>query len=172
MIAHDVSPMAMFKIFCLFLRILSESDDQMYQDIKFILKRLQAVMVTLILSSSFAFPQILSSSLPIPTSYINFKSSNKYLQIYQQLLVPTKNYKSPNNKTVPNKYIRENYKSSNNKNVPNKYKGKTTNLTTKNYKSPNNKNVPNKYKGKTTNLPTKNYKSPNNETLQNKTNRC
>ena len=142
MIAHDVSPMAMFKIFCLFLRILSESDDQMYQDIKFILKRLQAVMVTLILSSSFAFPQILSSSLPIPTSYINFKSSNKYLQIYQQLLVPTKKYKSLNNKTVPNKYIRENYKSSNNKNVPNK--GKTTNLTTKNYKSPNNKNVPNK----------------------------
>ena len=105
MIAHDVSPMAMFKIFCLFLRILSESDDQMYQDIKFILKRLQAVMVTLILSSSFAFPQILSSSLPIPTSYINFKSSNKYLQIYQQLLVPTENYKSPNNKTVTNKYL-------------------------------------------------------------------
>ena len=33
----------------------------------------------------------------------------------------------------------KNYKSPNNKNVPNKYKGKTTNLPTKNYKSPNKK---------------------------------
>ena len=43
--------------------------------------------------------------------HISFKSPNKKLQISQQLTVPTKNYKSSNNKTVPNNY-----------------KGKTTNL--------------------------------------------
>ena len=40
---------------------------------------------------------------------VNFKSSNKYLQIFQQLKVPTDIYKSSNNKTVPT----EIYKSSN-----------------------------------------------------------
>ena len=67
-------------------------------------------------------------------------------------MLPTKNYKSYNNKTVTNKYIRENYKSYNNKNVPNKYKGKTTNVTTKNYKCYDKKLQ--MLQQKTTNLPT------------------
>ena len=82
--------------------------------------------------------------LNLPTNI--YKSTNNYW--YQQ--------KTTNLPTIElfqtNICIRENYKSSNNKNVPNKYKGKTTNLTTKNYKSPNNKNVP-------TNI----YKSTNNK---------
>ena len=41
--------------------------------------------------------------------YVTIKSSNKYLQIFQQLKVPTDIYKSSNNKTVPT----EIYKSSN-----------------------------------------------------------
>ena len=49
-----------------------------------------------------------------PQSNINFKSPNKYLQIFQQLKVPTEIYKSPNNITVPT----EIYKSPNNKTVP------------------------------------------------------
>ena len=44
-----------------------------------------------------------------PDQHVNFKSSNKYLQIFQQLKVPTDIYKSSNNKTVPT----EIYKSSN-----------------------------------------------------------
>merc|ERR1712107_629316 len=40
---------------------------------------------------------------------VAIKSSNKYLQIFQQLKVPTDIYKSSNNKTVPT----EIYKSSN-----------------------------------------------------------
>ena len=47
---------------------------------------------------------------------VNFKSSNKYLQIFQQLKVPTDIYKSSNNITVPT----EIYKSSNNKNCTNR----------------------------------------------------
>merc|ERR1711894_712710 len=48
--------------------------------------------------------------------HVNFKSSNKYLQIFQQLKVPTDIYKSSNNITVPT----EIYKSSNNKNCTNR----------------------------------------------------
>ena len=46
--------------------------------------------------------------------YVTIKSPNKYLQIFQQLKVPTEIYKSPNNITVPT----EIYKSPNNKTVP------------------------------------------------------
>ena len=60
--------------------------------------------------------------VPLPLCHVNFKSSNKYLQIFQQLKVPTDIYKSSNNITVPT----EIYKSPNNKTVP-----------TEIYKSPN-----------------------------------
>ena len=48
--------------------------------------------------------------------HVNFKSSNKYLQIFQQLKVPADIYKSYNNITVPT----EIYKSSDNKNCTNR----------------------------------------------------
>ena len=70
---------------------------------------------------------------------VNFKSSNKYLQIFQQLKVPTDIYKSSNNITVPT----EIYKSSNNKNCTNRnlqiFQQISTNLPTNIYKSSNNK---------------------------------
>merc|ERR1711954_612100 len=53
---------------------------------------------------------------PSRMEHVNFKSSNKYLQVFQQLKVPTDIYKSSNNITVPT----EIYKFSNNKNCTNR----------------------------------------------------
>ena len=61
------------------------------------------------LSSPRAGPKGLRAESARAFTDVNFKSSNKYLQIFQQLKVPTDIYKSSNNKTVPT----EIYKSSN-----------------------------------------------------------